>query len=222
MQSRYIYYFDTSKPYQENKMHCHDHPIRNHGRRFVRGLFRGGPGHPHTHEHPHDREHGRDGHSPGRGGRRPGRVFDHGELRLVVLALIAERPRHGYEIIREIEDRTAGAYSPSPGVIYPTLTMLEEIGHATVEESGGKKLYAITPDGAAYLAANKAALDAALGRMQSVSAIHGGGPAPEIIRAMENLKLALRLRLSRGPLTEDQLRAVAAALDAAAVTVERT
>ena len=203
-------------------MHHHDHSSRNHGRRFARGLFRGVLGHPHNHEHPHEREHGRGERGPGRGGRRPGRVFDHGELRLVVLALIAEQPRHGYEIIREIENRTAGAYSPSPGVIYPTLTMLEEIGHATVEESGGKKLYASTPDGAAYLAANKAALDAALGRMQSVNAVHGGGPAPEIIRAMENLKLALRLRMGRGPLTEDQLRAVATALDAAAVAVERS
>lgn len=199
-------------------MHGHDHPNRDHGRRFARGLFRNVLGQPHTHEHPHDR----DERGPGRGGRRQGRVFDHGELRLVVLALIGEQPRHGYEIIKEIENRTAGAYSPSPGVIYPTLTMLEELGHATVEEGGGKKLYASTPDGAAYLAANKAALDAAQGRMQSVNAVHGGGPAPEIIRAMENLKLALRLRLGRGPLAEDQLRAVAAALDAAAMAVERS
>ena len=66
-------------------------------------------------------------------------MFDHGELRLVVLALIAERPRYGYEIIKEIEDRLGGGYSPSPGVIYPTLTLLEELGHATVAEAGGKK-----------------------------------------------------------------------------------
>ena len=139
-----------------------------------------------------------------------------------MLALVAERPRHGYEIIKEIEDRTAGTYSPSPGVIYPTLTMLEEIGHATVTESGGRKLYAITPDGIASLAANKAALDGALGRMRSVSTANSGGPAPDIIRATENLRLALRLRQGRGPLTEEQVRAVAAALDAAAVAVERS
>jgi DNA-binding PadR family transcriptional regulator len=169
----------------------------------------------------------RHGHGEGRGGRhrrsgRSGRLFDHGELRLVVLALISEQPRHGYEIIKEIEDRVAGTYSPSPGVIYPTLIMLEELGQATVAESDGKKLYAITADGAAYLAANKSALDQALQRMQSVNTAHSGGPAPEIMRARENLKLALRLRESRGPLTEQQVRDIAAALDAAAIAIERS
>ena len=168
----------------------------------------------------HGRENGR-GERHGRGGR-PNRMFDHGELRLVVLALIAERPRHGYEIIKEIEDRVAGTYSPSPGVIYPTLTMLEELGHATVTESAGKKLYAITDEGQAYLAANKTAVEAALGRMESVNTAHGGGPAPEIIRAIGNLRMALHLRQSRGPLTAEQVRTIAAALDAAAVAVERS
>ena len=156
-----------------------------------------------------------------RGGRRGGRVFDHGELRYVVLALIAERPRHGYELIKAIEDRMGGAYSPSPGVIYPTLTLLEELGHVTVAEAEGKKLHAITGEGTAWLAANGPAVEAALARMDSVGEAHGGGPAPEIVRAAENLKLALRLRQGRGKLTEEQARAIAAALDAAAVAVER-
>jgi len=140
----------------------------------------------------------------------------------VVLGLISERPRHGYEIIKEIEDRVSGTYSPSPGVIYPTLTMLEELGHATVAESAGKKLYAVTDEGTAYLTANQPALDHALARMKSVNTAHGGGPAPEIMRARENLKLALRLREARGPLTEQQVRAIAAALDAATVAIERS
>jgi DNA-binding PadR family transcriptional regulator len=139
-----------------------------------------------------------------------------------VLALIAERPRHGYEIIKEIEDRLAGTYTPSPGVIYPTLTMLEELGQATVTESNGKKLYTITEAGTAYLEANKAAVDNALQRMRSVNTAHSGGRAPEIMRARENLKLALRLREARGPLTEQQIRDVAAALDAAAIAIERS
>ena len=109
-------------------------------------------------------------------GRRGGRTFEHGELRLVVLALIAERPRHGYELIKAIEDRLAGSYSPSPGVIYPTLTLLEELGHATVAQEDGKKLYAITPEGQLWLAANQAAVDTAMARMSEVSAMHGGGP----------------------------------------------
>jgi DNA-binding PadR family transcriptional regulator len=149
-------------------------------------------------------------------------LFDHGELRLVVLALIAERPRHGYEIIKEIENRVAGTYSPSPGVVYPTLILLEELGQATVTETDGKKLYAVTAAGDTYLAQNKAALDGALARMQSVSAANAGGPAPQIVRATENLKLALRLRQGRGPLTEEQIRRIAEALDAAAITIERS
>ena len=167
----------------------------------------------------HERGDGRGHH---RRGGRSGRLFDHGELRLVVLGLISERPRHGYEIIKEIEDRVSGTYSPSPGVIYPNLTMLEELGHATVAESDGKKLYAVTVEGTAYLAANKSALDHALARMKSVNTAHGGGPAPEIMRARENLKLALRLREARGPLTEQQIRAIAAALDAATIAIERS
>jgi len=149
-------------------------------------------------------------------------VFHHGALRLVVLALIAETPRHGYEIIKAIEERLAGSYSPSPGVIYPTLTLLQELGHVTVEENDGKKRYSITDEGRAWLLANQPAVDAAMMRMQEVSSRHGGGPAPQIIRAMENLKLALRLRMGRGPLTDDELRAVAAAIDAAALTIEKT
>jgi DNA-binding PadR family transcriptional regulator len=190
------------------------HSNDDHGRRSGRGPSRDGDGHGREGRHGHRRRE--------RGDRRPGRLFDHGELRLVVLALIAEQPRHGYEIIKEIEDRVAGTYSPSPGVIYPTLIMLEELGHATVTESDGKKLYAVTPDGSGWLAANKRALDVALGRMRSVSEANSGGPAPEIIRATENLKLALRLRQGRGPLTEEQVRTIAAALDAAAVAVERS
>jgi DNA-binding PadR family transcriptional regulator len=142
---------------------------------------------------------------------------------LVILHLIAERPRHGYEIIKEIEDQVGGAYSPSPGVIYPTLTLLEELGYATVTPgNGAKKLYAITAEGRAYLDAYRPAVEALLARMQEAGRVHGGGPAPQILRAMENLKLALRMRLSRGPLSDGQINAVAAAIDGAAVNVERT
>lgn len=156
-----------------------------------------------------------------RGGRL-GRFFDQGDLRFVMLKLIAEKPRHGYELIKAIEEKLGGAYSPSPGVVYPTLTLLEELGYASVDDSqGGKKLYAITDEGTAFLDANKATVDAIFSRMDAVGAAQGGGPAPQILRAMENLKTALRLRLSRGPLDEAQIRAVAAALDAAALEVEK-
>jgi DNA-binding PadR family transcriptional regulator len=162
----------------------------------------------------------------GRHGRRRdglGRFFAHGDLRLVVLALVDEKPSHGYEIIKAIEDRVGGAYSPSPGVIYPTLTLLEELGYVTLKSTGegSKKLCEITGEGKTYLEANRKTLDALLARMDEAGHSHRSGAAPQIVRAMENLKLALRLRSSNGPLTEEQASAVAAAIDAAAIAVEK-
>jgi len=152
-----------------------------------------------------------------------GRFFAHGDLRLVILNLIAGKPRHGYEIIKAIEDQVGGAYSPSPGVVYPTLTLLEELGYVSVSPAeGGKKRHEITDQGVAFLAANRPALDALLARMAAANEAQGDGPAPQIVRAMGNLKLALRLRLSQGPLTPDQVTAIAAALDTAAATVEQS
>jgi DNA-binding PadR family transcriptional regulator len=136
--------------------------------------------------------------------------------------LVAEKPRHGYEIIKAIEERVAGAYSPSPGVIYPTLTLLEELGYATVSDGeGGKKLHTITEQGRAFLDTNRSTLNALHARMDEASRANESGSAPQILRAMENLRMALRLRLSRGPLTSEQTDAMAAALDAAASAVEK-
>jgi DNA-binding PadR family transcriptional regulator len=157
------------------------------------------------------------------GGRHGGRVFDHGDLRLIILQLVAEKPRHGYELIKAIEDQLGGSYSPSPGVVYPTLTMLEELGYATVAPGdGGKKLYTVTPEGTAYLDAKRSAVEAVFARMREVGAAYRGGPAPQILRAMENLRMALRMRMARGPLTEDQVRTITAALDGAATQVEQS
>ena len=151
-------------------------------------------------------------------------MFDYGELRLVVLAMIAEEPRHGYELMRAIEERLGGSYSPSPGVIYPTLSWLEDMGYALVEtEAAGRKRYRITPEGQAFLEANRAALDDLLSRIGSAGkdGRHEGVPSP-VIRGMENLKLALRLRLRRGPLDTEAAEKIAALLDAAAQGVERS
>src|ERR1700710_2794797 len=85
---------------------------------------------------------------------RAGRMLAQGDLRLIALALIAEQPRHGYEIIKLLEDKTAGWYSPSPGIVYPTLTYLEEVGYLTAQPEGAKRLYTITPEGRAHLEEN--------------------------------------------------------------------
>jgi DNA-binding PadR family transcriptional regulator len=164
--------------------------------------------HPHwKHEHQHGRR---------------GRFFDQGDLRLIMLSLIAEAPRHGYEIIKLIEDKLAGAYSPSPGVVYPTLTLLEELGYATVGSSdGGKKLYSITPEGNAFLATNRATIDALQHKMAKIGD-QQGAPAPQVQRAIENLRSALRLRIGRGGLSETSAQKIADALDAAAKAIEQS
>lgn len=194
---------------------------------FGHRFSRGGRDEDNTADHGEHGHHGRGhGHRGGfmRGGGKGGlgRFFAHGDLRLVVLNLIAEKPRHGYEIIKAIEDRVSGAYTPSPGVIYPTLTLLEELGYVTVNtESSAKKFYTITSEGQSYLDANRKTLDALFARMDEAGRNHGGNAAPQVVRAMENLKLSLKLRFSRGALTDDQLNIVAAAIDAAATAVER-
>ena len=99
---------------------------------------------------------------------RAGRMLATGDLRLIALALIAEQPRHGYEIIKLLEDKTAGWYSPSPGIVYPTLTFLEEAGYVTAQADGAKKLYTITEEGRAHLEENRDFVDAVLERMSAV------------------------------------------------------
>ncbi|HTX51366.1 MAG TPA: PadR family transcriptional regulator [Caulobacteraceae bacterium] len=154
-------------------------------------------------------------------GRREGRVFDQGDLRFVILKLISEAPRYGYEIIKAIEDKLGGAYSPSPGVIYPTLTLLEELGYVTVESAeGGKKLYRITEAGGAALEEKKSVVD---GIFQRMADIHErfDGPSPRIARAMMNLGSAIRLRMRAGALSAEQLDTLIAAIDEAAGKVEK-
>ncbi len=96
------------------------------------------------------------------------RMLVQGDLRLIALALIAEEPRHGYEIIKLLEEKTADWYSPSPGIVYPTLTFLEEAGYVTASAEGSKKLYTITEEGSAYLKANREVVDAVLGRLTAL------------------------------------------------------
>ena len=142
---------------------------------------------------------------------RAGRMLATGDLRLIALALIAEQPRHGYEIIKVMEEKTSGWYSPSPGIVYPTLTYLEEAGYVTAEADGAKKLYTITNEGRAYLDQNRDFVDAVLGRLAAIGqkvarmrrrlggedADDGRGPAlPPLVRAaLENLREVAAQRL---------------------------
>jgi len=152
---------------------------------------------------------------------REGRMFDSGDLRLVILALLADKPRHGYEIIKALEERVGDGYSPSPGVVYPTLTLIEDMAYATgAQDQGGRKLYTITAEGEAFLAANRAQVDAIFARFERADDERRGDIAP-LLRAMENLRMAVRLRVKRRDATPAQIQAIADALDAAAKAIER-
>ncbi|MDS9469887.1 SIP domain-containing protein [Paracoccus sp. MBLB3053] len=150
-----------------------------------------------------------------RGGHRRGRgPFDYGELRLFLLALIAEAPSHGYELIRAIEARSAGRYIPSPGVVYPNLAALEDMGHIQTEPSAGRKSFAITTEGQAFLAANRASVQAMLTR-DWAKAEEGRDP----IRAgMHEIKSALTEVLRHDP-GEERISSIAALLQSTAQTI---
>ena len=170
-----------------------------------------------------DRRSGRHSlHGPRFRERRSGRPFEYREFRLVALATIAEQPRHGYELMQAIKQCTGGTYSPSPGVIYPTLAWLEEMGYATFEiEDRGRKRYRITAEGEAFLTANRAAVDALLCRLGRTGGVHRESAQGPVLNALQNLEVALRLRLRRGALDQTAAEAIASALDAAAQKVER-
>jgi len=155
------------------------------------------------------------------GGRR--RMFDGGELRLVLLALLEEQPRHGYDLIREIEERTGGSYAPSPGVVYPTLTMLDEMGLIDeVKEEGSRKRFTITDAGRQHLTEKREEVDALLERLAAIGEQEGrsGGGAP-IRRAMMGLGMALRDTLGAARANADLVHDVAAIIDEAARKIER-
>lgn len=123
-----------------------------------------------------------------------GRMFGQGDLKLLLLALIEDQPRHGYELIRAIEDLCGGSYSPSPGAIYPTLTYLEEAGYATVQlaDANGRKQYAITDEGREHLKQNRLEVDAVMQRLKLASRMMAKLSVPEEIReSMHQLRHAL-------------------------------
>jgi len=161
---------------------------------------------------------GHDGGGDGRGRRR---MFEGGELRLVILLLMENEPRHGYDLIREIETRTGGGYAPSPGIVYPTLTLLEEIGQVEARATeGAKRLYAITEAGLAHLAENRAGAEAALARLDQLRRRGEAVDAGPVFRAMTNLKAVLMQRLA-DPSDKQLMFSVADLVDEAARKIER-
>lgn len=164
---------------------------------------------------------GRHGHDDEGRGRRQ-RMFDSGELRLVLLKLIADEPRHGYELIRRIEELTGGAYAPSPGVIYPTLTLLDDMGLIEAQQSeGAKKLFAITDAGTAELEANKESAERLIARLADIGEERQRTDSASVRRAMGNLKAVLMNRLGERDLKDATLHDIVALIDEAAQKIER-
>lgn len=157
----------------------------------------------------------------GREGRGP-RLFAGGDLKLLALDVVRRQPSHGYEVIKAIEQLVGGDYSPSPGTIYPTLTLLEDMGFVRgVEAEGGRRRYEITAEGQAHLDAQREALERLLARLDRGRDAAQARGAPEIRRAMQNLRTALQLRFADGKADPAVVRRVAEILDEAAVAVER-
>lgn len=162
---------------------CHGHERRD----WERSWFGAG-------RHERQGRHGR--HGAGFGGRMRGfggRMFGPGDLRLVILALIEQQPRHGYELIKAVEELFGGAYAPSPGAIYPTLSLLEDQGQlASTADDGGKRVFSLTEAGKAWLDENRAAVDGVMARMRLAARMMSGQMAPEVVQeAMHTLRQAI-------------------------------
>jgi len=149
-------------------------------------------------------------------------MFSGDELRLVLLKLIEENPRHGYDLIREIEERTGGAYAPSPGVVYPTLTMLADMDLIAEQATdGAKKVFAITTAGQAYLTERDEEAQALIERLSELGSMRERARGGPVRRAMGNLRQVLQHRLGGGEVPADTLHAITAIIDEAAQKIER-
>ena len=168
----------------------------------------------------HD-EHGEHGEHGRRGGGRRQRFFGHGELRLVILDILTRNASHGYELIKEIETMTQGNYSPSPGVIYPTLDLLQDQGLISVADENGRKKIAITAEGSQLHAENLEQLEHIQTRMQARMVGCELRKNPQMKRALENFKAVLDLRVNQQEITEAQLKQIVGVIDRAAMEISQ-
>ena len=173
------------------------------GRRMKKGPFGPGPW-------------GGFGHDP----RQRGRMFEKGDLKYIILDLLAEKPSHGYELIRALEERFRGMYSPSPGSVYPTLQLLEDMGHATAKQQDGKKTYEITAEGRKFLEENRQSVERIWGRV-------GGGWNPEMGAELHEMRRELMglgklfgREMHGGRLDKEKLRRIREIISGAARQVE--
>lgn len=153
---------------------------------------------------------------------RMGRMFEQGDLKYVILRLLEEKPRHGYEIIKELEDRFGGAYSPSPGTVYPTLTMLEDLGYAkAAQDEGGRKVYEITPEGSAYLKEHSTTVDSIFDRIARFMEGFLDAPMMEVNGAFRRVARSAYGQASKNVNDGARLQRIREILDRAAAELEQ-
>lgn len=159
----------------------------------------------------------RGGHRGGRGpgGRRGGRPLGHGDMRLLILSLIAEKPRHGYDLIQEIETRTGGTYKPSPGVMYPALEVIQDLCWAEVRTEDGKKTFHITEAGTAELTREAAVIEAIHARLADLLGADEAADPADVRAAMHRLRHAVMAGAREGEAGEARRRRIVEILSAA-------
>jgi DNA-binding PadR family transcriptional regulator len=163
----------------------------------------------------------RGGGGPGRGPRRRGQMFGSGEVKFVILRLLKEKPRHGYEVIRALEEKMGGCYTPSAGTVYPTLQLLEDEGYVRAVETDGKKVYHVTPEGERYLEEHRDFLDEILDRVRETVREFTGGGIGEVQSAFAHLAgTTFKRAWRRGP-DDPALKQVAEILRKAADDIEQ-
>lgn len=212
----------------------HDRVEHGRGGRDNGGLERGtrgrGPGSGHGQDSGRG-ERGQHGSGGGRGqlrsggfergfGQGRGRLFDAGDVKLVILKLLSEQPSYGYQLIKTMEERLAGGYTPSAGVIYPTLTMLEEEGLAAASSDEKKKIYSVTSEGTEFLETNKRQIKELFERIEETGRGFKRGRSPEIMKAVMNLRSAIAARVSRESVKPELIKQIAETINAAAKAID--
>ena len=195
---------------------------RMFGMGFMRGEGRGGPFGRHGGPGDDFGGEGRHRGHGGFGGGRGRRMFAQGELRLLLLSLLTRESRHGYDLIKAVEELTGGAYAPSPGVVYPTLSLLVDEGLiAEAPGEGARKAFVATDAGRAEVEARAGDIAAIIARLQALADATSREASPPVMRAMANLKLALRGRVFAAGFDDSVAHAIADILDEAARRIER-
>ncbi len=168
--------------------------------------------------------HGHHGsHLEGRGRSRRERLFDAQDIRLLILNFLSTSPAHGYELIKSIEALAAGEYVPSPGIIYPNLTLLEEMGAIQAADAeGGKKIWQLTEEGKTSLEGQREDVNAVIRRLASLGVLGDNRRIPEIQRAIHNFKIALNTKLATVDIPKETLHKIIDTLDRAAKDIERS